>query len=117
MYYLKNVVEKSTKYNLVINIPEQIKISEEIITQELLEKIVQDILKYFAIVVGKQVIYFDVNRHNDFFIFKWTSDSYKKRRVYCILWGVTKYINYVLKKNSVEGYCAKIQNGICIYLC
>ena len=67
MYYLKNVVEKSTKYNLVINIPEQIKISEEIITQELLEKIVQDILKYFAIVVGKQVIYFDVNRHNDFF--------------------------------------------------
>lgn len=33
------------------------------------------------------------------------------------LWGVTKYINYVLKKNSVEGYCAKIQNGICIYLC
>ena len=87
MYYLKNVVEKSTKYNLVINIPEQIKISEEIITQELLEKIVQDILKYFAIVVGKQVIYFDVNRHNDFFIFKWTSDSYKKRRVYCIFMG------------------------------
>lgn len=95
MYYLKSVIENSIKYNVIVNIPEKMKISEDIITQELLEKIVRDILKYFTIVVGKQDIFFEVNKYNDFFIFKWTSDSYEKKRLACASWGTIKYINYI----------------------